>query len=106
MALTGSQSNAINSHSCHPCDPERPVNSMKVDYLEVAVRKRLMKIEELWPKLTAFYLVDNAPATNNALENYYSTSLKPHRKKQLEVTVIKDQMKLSALKRSGILARP
>jgi hypothetical protein len=78
----------------------------EIDSFEVAVRKRLMKIEELWPKLTAFYLVDNAPATNNALENYYSTSLKTHRKKQLEVTGIEDQMKLSALKRSGILARP
>ena len=48
----------------------------KIDSFEAAVRKRLMKIEELWPKLTAFYFVDNAPATNNALENYYSTSLK------------------------------
>lgn len=78
----------------------------KIDSFEVAVRKRLMKIKELWPKLTAFYMVDNAPATNNALENYYSTSLKTHRKKQLDVTGIEDQMKLSALKRSGILARP
>lgn len=78
----------------------------EINSFEVAVRKRLMKIEELWPKLTAFYLVDNAPATNNVLENYYSTSLKTHRKKQLEVTGIEDQMKLSALKRSGILARP
>lgn len=78
----------------------------KIDCFEVAVRKRLMKIKELWPKLTAFYMVENAPATNNALENYYSTSLKTHRKKQLEVTGIEDQIKLSALKRSGILARP
>ena len=78
----------------------------EINSFEVAVRKRLMKIEELWPKLTAFYLVDNATATNNVLENYYSTSLKTRRKKQLEVTGIEDQMKLSALKRSGILARP
>jgi hypothetical protein len=78
----------------------------KIDSFETAVRRRLMKIEELWPKLTAFYLFDNAPATNNALENYYSTSLKTHRKKQLGVTGIEDQMKLSALKRSGILGRP
>jgi hypothetical protein len=48
----------------------------------------------------------NAPAINNALGNYYLTSLKTHRKKQLAVTGIEDQMKLSALKRSGILARP
>jgi hypothetical protein len=78
----------------------------KIDSFEAAVRRRLMKIEELWPRLTAFYLFDNAPATNNALENYYSTSLKTHRKKQLEVTGIEDQMKLSALKRSGIFGRP
>ena len=78
----------------------------KIDSFESAVRRRLMKIEELWSKLTAFYFVGNAPATNNALENYYSTSLKTHRKKQLEVTGIEDQMKLSALKRAGIFGRP
>jgi cytochrome b involved in lipid metabolism len=55
---------------------------------------------------TAFYFVDNAPAANNALENYYSTSLKTHRKKQLEVPGIEDQTKLSSLKRSGIFRRP
>jgi hypothetical protein len=27
----------------------------KIDSFETAVRRRLMKIEELWPKLTAFY---------------------------------------------------
>ena len=78
----------------------------KIDSFEAAVRRRLMKIRELWPKLTAFYLVDDAPATNNALENYYSTSLKTHRKKQLEETGVKDQMKISALKRAGIFGRP
>jgi len=40
-------------------------------------------IEKNWEKFTAFYFVKNAPATNNPLENYYSTSLKTHRKKQL-----------------------
>ena len=78
----------------------------KIDSFEAAVRRRLMKIREIWPKLTAFYFVDDAPATNNALENYYSTSLKTHRKKQLEETGIKDQMKISALKRAGIFGRP
>jgi len=29
------------------------------------------------------YFVKGAPATNNGVENYYSTSLKTHRKKQL-----------------------
>jgi len=78
----------------------------EIDSFELAVRRRLLKINELWLKLTAFYFVDNAPATNNALENYYSTSLKMHRKKQLEVPGIEDQMKLSALKRAGIFGRP
>ena len=78
----------------------------EIDSFEIAVRKRLMKIEELWPNLTAFYFVDNAPATNNPIENYYSTSLKTHRKKQLEEPGIEDQMKLSALKRAGIFGRP
>ena len=63
-------------------------------------------IKELWPNLTAFYFLENAPATNNPVENYYSTSLKTHRKKQLEEPGIEDQMKLSALKRAGIFGRP
>jgi hypothetical protein len=78
----------------------------EIGSFEIAVRKRLMKIEEVWPNLTAFYFIDNAPATNNLIENYYSTSLKTHRKKQLEETGIEDQMKLSALKRAGIFGRP
>lgn len=79
---------------------------MESDSFMISVRKRLARIEELWPNLTAFYFVDNAPATNNPIENYYSTSLKTHRKKQLEETGIKEQMKLSALKRAGIFGRP
>ena len=66
----------------------------------------LMRIKELWPNLTAFYFLYNAPATNNPVENYYSTSLKTHRKKQLEEPGLQDQMKLSALKRAGIFGRP
>jgi hypothetical protein len=76
-----------------------------IESFEIAVRKRLMKIKELWPNLTAFYFVHDAPATNNAVENYYSASLKTHRKKQLEEPGIKDQMKLSALKRAGFFGK-
>jgi len=76
------------------------------DSFMISVRKRLARIEELWPNLTAFYFVDNAPATNNPLENYYSTSLKTHRKKQLEELGINEQMKLSALKRAGVFGKP
>ena len=78
----------------------------RIDSFEIAVRKRLMKIEELWPNLTAFYFVDGAPATNNAIENYYSTSLKTHRKRQLKTRGIEDQMRLSALKRAGMFGKP
>ena len=56
----------------------------KIGSFEIAVQKRLMRIKERWPNLTAFYFLDNAPATNNPVENYYSTSLKTHRKKQPE----------------------
>ena len=79
---------------------------MESDSFMISVRKRLAKIEELWPNLTAFYFVDNAPATNNPIENYYSTSLKTHRKKQLEEIGIEEQMKLSALKRAGVFGKP
>ena len=79
---------------------------MESDSFMISVRKRLSKIEELWPNLTAFYFVENAPATNNPVENYYSTSLKTHRKKQLEELGIEEQMKLSALKRAGIFGKP
>jgi len=79
---------------------------MESDSFMTSVRKRLAKIEELWPNLTAFYFVDNAPATNNPIENYYSTSLKTHRKKQLEELGIEEQMKLSALKRAGVFGKP
>lgn len=79
---------------------------MESESFMISVKKRLARIEELWPNLTAFYFVDNAPATNNPIKNCYSTSLKTHRKKQLEETGIKEQMKLSALKMAGIFGRP
>jgi len=52
------------------------------------------------------YFVKGAPATNNGVENSYSTSLKTHRKKQLRSDRgIEIQMKLSAMKRAGLLGR-
>jgi len=72
----------------------------------MSVKKRLRRIEEQWQNLTAFYWVSNAPATNNIVENYYSTSLKTHRKNQLDTIGIQDQMKLSALNRAGIFGKP
>ena len=58
-------------------------------------------------KLTAFYKVEGCPATNNAVENYYSTSLKKHRKNQLRTDKgIINHMKLSALKRVYNFSQP
>jgi hypothetical protein len=75
--------------------------------LDKKVRKRLEMMAENWEYLTAFYFVEGAPATNNLLENYYSTSLKTHRKKQLRKDRgIKNQLKLSAMKRAGMLDKP
>ena len=70
-------------------------------------RKRLAMIKENWRYFTAFYHITDCPATNNALENFYSTSLKTHRKKQLRSDKgIISHMKLSALKRVRSLTEP
>ena len=70
-------------------------------------KKRLDMIKENWEYFTAFYHVRNCPATNNAIENFYSTSLKTHRKKQLRSdNGIINHMKLSALKRVRCLTEP
>jgi len=53
-----------------------------------------------------FQLLDGAPATNNPIENYYSCSLKTHRKQQLDVPGIEEQMKHSRLKRWGMFGIP
>lgn len=63
-------------------------------------QKRLAMIKDNWDYFTAFYVVEGCPATNNAVENFFSTSLKTHRKKQLRTDKgIFNHMKLSALKR-------
>ena len=71
------------------------------------VKQRLQMIEENWKYFTAFYQIKDCPATNNAIENYYSTSLKTHRKKQLRTDEgIINHMKLSALKRTLGFIKP
>ncbi|MBA7551784.1 ISNCY family transposase ISMac19 [subsurface metagenome] len=78
----------------------------EINSFEKPVQKRLRMIAKNWGHFTAFYFVEGAPATNNWLENYYSTSLKTHRKKQLRTDKgIENLMKLSAMKRAGILGR-
>ena len=70
-------------------------------------KKRLDMMARNWKYLTAFYFVEGAPATNNPIENYYSTSLKTHRKKQLRTDRgINNQLKFSAMKRAGMLKKP
>jgi hypothetical protein len=65
--------------------------------------KRLKMIKEHWKNLIMFHFVGGAPATNNAIENYCSTSLKTHRKKQFRTDMgIINQLQLSSMKRAGM----
>ncbi len=67
------------------------------------IQTRLIMIKDHWKNLTMFHVLPGLPATNNPIENYYSTSLKTHRKKQLRTDEgILNQMKLSAMKRAKI----
>jgi hypothetical protein len=71
------------------------------------VQRRLEKIQKGWIQFTAFQRVDDAPATNNAIENYYSTSLKGQSKKQLRTDCgINLHMKLSSMKRFDMIGKP
>ena len=72
----------------------------------IIVQKRLEKIQKGWNHFTAFQRVDDAPATNNAIENYYSTSLKGQNKKQLRTDRgINLHMKLSSMKRLNLIGK-
>ncbi|KAF5415666.1 MAG: hypothetical protein C5S48_05105 [Candidatus Methanogaster sp.] len=78
----------------------------EIESFEESVQKRLKMIEKNWKELTAFYFVERAPATNNLVENYYGASLKTHHKKQFRTKLgMKNQMKLSSMKRAGILGK-
>lgn len=77
------------------------------NFFPKAAKKRLEMIKDNWDSLTAFYKVEGCPATNNAVENYYSTSLKTHRKNQLRTDEgIINHMKLTALKRLQNFSQP
>ncbi|CAG1020548.1 hypothetical protein DOJK_00416 [Patescibacteria group bacterium] len=70
---------------------------------DITVQKRLKMIKEHWKNLIMFHFVEGAPATNNSIENYYSTSLKTHRKKQFRTDMgIINQLQLSSMKRAGM----
>jgi transposase-like protein len=70
---------------------------------DISIQKRLKMIKGHWKNLIMFHFVEGAPATNNSIENYYSTSLKTHRKKQFRTDIgIINQLQLSSMKRAGI----
>jgi len=75
----------------------------EIDSFDENIQYRLKMIKKHWMNLTAFHYFEGAPATNNAIENFYSTSLKTHRKKQFRTERgILYQMKLAAMKRAGM----
>ena len=75
----------------------------ELNSFDISVQKRLKMIKEHWKNLIMFHLIEGAPATNNAIENYYSTSLKTHRKKQFRTDRgIVNQLQLSSMKRAGM----
>ncbi len=79
----------------------------EINSFDEQTQKRLKMIKKYWTNLTVFHYVPGAPATNNALENYYSTSLKTHRKKQFRTDKgILNQIKLSSMKRAGLFNEP
>ncbi len=74
--------------------------------LPKSLQKRLRYIKQFWTEFTLFYEVD-CPHTNNIIENYFSTSLKTHRKKQFRTTEgIERKMRLSVFKRNVGFSNP
>jgi hypothetical protein len=72
-----------------------------IESFDNKIQTRLKMIKTNWKNLTMFHVLPDLPATNNPIENYYSTSLKTHRKKQLRTDEgLLNQMKLSAMKRA------
>ncbi len=53
---------------------------VEIGSFEAFVQKRLRMIEKNWKHVTEFYFMEDAPATDNLVENCYSTSLKTHGK--------------------------
>jgi transposase-like protein len=77
---------------------------MKREKYPEEIKKRLDMIKQDWKKLSAFYHIENAPATNNLIENYFSCSCKQIKKKQHRRTsALIRQWKLYALYRLGLL---
>ena len=74
--------------------------------LPKSLQKRLGYIKQFWKQFTLFHHV-NCPHTNNIIENYFSTSLKTHRKKQFRTKEgLERKMKLSVFKRNVGFPKP
>ena len=70
------------------------------------LRKRLKYIRGFWNQFTLFYSVE-CPHTNNVIENYFSSSLKTHRKKQFRTKEgLERKIKLSVYKRNVGFEKP
>lgn len=75
-------------------------------FLPKSLQKRLKYITKFWKQFTLFYEVD-CPHTNNLIENYFSTSLKTHRKKQFRTKEgLERKMRLSVFKRNVGFEKP
>ncbi len=71
------------------------------------LQKRIKYIENRWDQFTLFYVIKDCPHTNNVIENYFSTSLKTHRKKQFRTDEgLKNKMKISQYKKNVSFAKP
>ena len=77
------------------------------EQLEKPLQKRLNYIEKHWKQFTLFYKIDDCSHTNNVIENYFSSSLKTHRKKQFRTDEgIKNKLKLSKYKKNVGFSKP
>ncbi|MEA3514505.1 MAG: ISNCY family transposase [Nanoarchaeota archaeon] len=74
--------------------------------LPKSLQKRLKYIGQFWDEFNLFYDID-CPHTNNVIENYFSTSLKTHRKKQFRTKEgLERKMRLSVFKRNVGFSNP
>jgi hypothetical protein len=75
--------------------------------LEKPLQNRLDYIQTNWSKFTLFYTIKDCPHTNNIIENYFSTSLKTHKKKQFRTDKgIENRMLLAQLKKNSAMPSP
>ncbi|NQU78530.1 transposase [Candidatus Woesearchaeota archaeon] len=71
------------------------------------LQNRLDYIQNHWQQFANFYNIKDCPHTNNTIENYFSSSLKTHRKKQFRTEKgLKNKLKLSRFKRNLSFPKP